>query len=59
MASIDPTLEEVEKRLSAPSHRMPSLAMPPLNGQGVTTAWSEQLSAARRLMADEARAWKA
>ncbi|MBS2034650.1 hypothetical protein JST97_06675 [bacterium] len=33
--------------------------LPPLNGQGVKTPWSGQLSAARKSMADEARAWKA
>lgn len=31
---------------------------PPLNGQGVKTPWSDQRSAARKLMADEARAWQ-
>lgn len=31
---------------------------PPLNGQGVKTPWSDQLSKARKFMADEARAWK-
>lgn len=30
---------------------------PPLNGQGVKTPWSARLSAARKSMADEARAW--
>ena len=31
--------------------------LPPLNLQGITTEWSAQLSAARAVMADEARNW--
>jgi len=31
--------------------------LPPLNFQGVSTPWSAQLSAARKVMAAEMRAW--
>jgi hypothetical protein len=30
---------------------------PPLNLQGVSTPWTSQVMSARRVMADEARAW--